>query len=787
MPARSFSKQKNMTAIYTNSANNSITKKLIEDRENYPITFFEKATIDNGEPAAWITDLKTVLTQYLPKDQKLKAISTKALEKLSIAGKDKKFKDWRAANMPVFVSGNVPRRGEPTAYPNLQVFDIDNLELPFSFFEQDIENVPFVLAAFPSQSGKGFRIWVWTNASSETHKDYYAAICKELSKLLNIPLKAEITGTDLPHIDDSTKDINRIWFANHVPEDEIYINWESQTFCLPEVQKSSTTKQKRQPERQQGGGYAYDITIEDEFQDMVRQIVDKRLDLTPGKTANWFKIGVSIANKFGEAGREDFHQVSQFHPGYNRKDTDKQYNECLAKDKGKIKIDTFFKMYGDAGITVDRERIYQNWKSAQSQPAPQPVKEDPEPEEGKEEDFSNKQAKELETALKAKWDFRFNAITRMPEFRIKGKGEFKRMDDYSLNSITRKLRLSGIAGANKTRIAETIESGFSPLVDPIEAFFKELKPDDKDHIKALCETVSPLEGQTEMFEKYLKKWFVGAVANVFTKDRCANHLCFIITGQQGAFKSTWIRHLCPPELINYYFEGNLDPENKDDLFATTANFIYNLDDYFAEVTKKKINSLKSFITKDTVNARRAYGRYPEELPKICSFIASSNDDTFLHDPTGNRRFIPFEVTAIDIEAAKKIDINQVWGQAYQLFRKGFTYWLDREDQQELKEHNSKYEVQSLEFELVNTYFQLPKSRNEATAYLTTADIINWLAQKSSIRMTPKKIGEAMKKAGFDRFQKRLEGKTNPSWVYAIDHTEDIDIHEEKTTGGGLPS
>lgn len=366
MPARSFSKQKNMTAIYTNSANNSITKKLIEDRENYPITFFKKATIKNGEPAAWISNLKIVLTQYLPGDPKLKAISAKALEKLSIAGKDKKFKAWRAANMPVFVSGNVPRRGEPTAYPNLQVFDIDGLDVPVSFLEDDLKNIPFILAAFPSQTGTGLRIFVWTNADQQSHKRYNAAICKELSRLLNIQLKSEIQENNVPHIDDGSTDaINHIWFANHVPEKEIYTNWESETFCLPEVQKSSTTKQKRQ----QGGGYIHEFSMEEKFRDMVRQIVDQRMDLTPGKTRNWFKIGVSIANEFGEAGREDFHQVSQFHPGYNRKDTDKQYSECLAKDKGKIKIDTFFKMYGDAGIKVDTQRLLEARRTPPAPPA----------------------------------------------------------------------------------------------------------------------------------------------------------------------------------------------------------------------------------------------------------------------------------------------------------------------------------------------------------------------------------------------------------------------------------
>lgn len=133
-----------------------------------------------------------------------------------------------------------------------------------------------------------------------------------------------------------------------------------------------------------------------------------------------------------------------------------------------------------------------------------------------------------------------------------------------------------------------------------------------------------------------------------------------------------------------------------------------------------------------------------------------------------------------------MDINQVWAQAYRLFREGFTYWLTREDQEELTGHNTKYEVQSLEFELINTYFEPPAERDSAQGYLTSADVINWLALKSPIRMTSKKIGEALKKAGFERFQKRLEGKRNASWVYAVDYTEEAVIEGEKTTNPPQP-
>jgi len=699
------------------------------------------------------------------------------------------YKKERGKLCPTFQIGDWETRNQCHTYVPILVFDIDGGdESSYKKHLTKCLEIPYLYHMMPSL-GFGGRILVKCNSNPNTHKAYYQAVCKDLSQKLGIPLKEDLKGQEtaknepIPHLDTTTSDLNRLWFACHTPRELVYHNEESEVYCLPEdrAQKTPTKQEQKRPQK---GDYPVAFSQWDKVDNLVSQIERKGEDITKGMTNNWFpKILLPLANEFGEEGRLLAHRVSRFHPDYSQAETDQQYSNALGKDNNQVRINTFYALCKNLGYFVDFDALkakYSTSKATSHTIVSKDIKKD------EQEKITNEQAKALEDALKEFWDFRFNAITRMPEFRKKGEPEFIRMDDYSLNSITRKLRNRKKSGANKARIAETIESSFSPLINPIEEYFKQMQPDGKDHIKALCATVSPLEDQVDMFEKYFTKWAVGAVANVFTKDRCANHLCFILTGQQGAFKSTWIRQLCPPALINYYFEGNLDPENKDDLFATTANFIYNLDDYFAEVTKKKINSLKSFITKDTVNARRAYGRYPEELPKICSFIASSNDDTFLHDPTGNRRFIPFEVTAIDIETAKKINIDQVWAQAYLLFRKGHRYWLDKEDQKELKAHNSKYEVQSLEFDLINTYFQLPKNRNEADLYLNSADIIDKLSAKSSIRISSKKVGEALKKAGFARFQKRLEGRRNPSWVYAIDLVEEVDIEDEKTTKGEKP-
>lgn len=386
----------------------------------------------------------------------------------------------------------------------------------------------------------------------------------------------------------------------------------------------------------------------------------------------------------------------------------------------------------------------------------------------------------LEAALREMAEFRFNTITRFPEMRLKGSKEWKRLDDFMLNSMVRALKKRGTPYAFKTRVSELLESDFSEKVNPIKEYFDKLHPVSNDPIGRMAATITlsgdpaMKEQQDKMFRLFFTKWLVGAVANVYLTDKCANQLCFIIAGPQGTFKSTWIRNLCPPALSDYYIEGSLDPDNKDSILATATNFIFNLDDYFAGITARKINEFKGLLTKNTVKIRRAYARYSEELPKVCSFIASSNEAQFLHDPTGSRRFLPFEVQAIDIQAAQEIAIDDLWSQATQLYKDDYTYWLTRDDQDWLNEYNSQFEVQSNEYEVLVTYMQPPKEGELPEADLTNAEVLAHLQEKVSLKLSAKKIGEALRKAAFPRYQKRRGGCR--SWVYGIKYADEADIY-----------
>ncbi|MEZ5040295.1 MAG: VapE family protein [Saprospiraceae bacterium] len=697
----------------------------------------------------------------------------------------KAYAELKETESPAFIMGVFDFRNDKDCktYSPLQCFDIDGLDNTLvSWILDECKKLDYVFAAFPSVSGAGLRIMIFAQSTPNTHKAIYQAIIDRLSKDLNVPtdkdLREQWKGEGLAskeinqrlkkthHLDSGTNNISRIWFYAHVKKEDCFVNWNSSVF---KVDKVSAAPKQKVVHRLEEGKDANHSTIDDA--EKIRLCLHKveHQNLAPGRNNFVFALACEFC-RFGVLKDAALsHCTSYAEPN----DT----NDPFTKEQIVKTVDSAYK--GKSREFSDAQII--NYRAKLDQGAVRHHKEQEEEEQEDESPESPERAQDqikLEKALEAYAQFRFNEILGMPEYQKNKAKEWALMDDYVLNSIVRDLKLKGIKGASKTRIAETIESGFAKRSNPIQEYFIEAgnNDDGNDYIAELCQTVAPLAGQN-MFRKYFEKWLVGAVANTFIMDRCANHLCFILTGRQGTYKSTWIRMLCPTRLKKYYFEGNLDPENKDNLFVTTANFIYNMDDYFASITIKKINEFKGFLTKNTVKARKAYGHYPEELPKICSFIASSNEDQFLYDTTGNRRFLPFEVSDIDIEAMERINIDKVYGQAYRLYKSGFQYWLSPEDQKELQTYNEQFEVQSLEYELVTTYFEVPKENNPDTRFLINAQILQELRKNTSERISTRKLGEALKKAGFERKQMRMNGKR--VWGYHLIIRNEEEIREDK--------
>lgn len=388
---------------------------------------------------------------------------------------------------------------------------------------------------------------------------------------------------------------------------------------------------------------------------------------------------------------------------------------------------------------------------------------------------------DVENWLKMAYDFRYNTIKQKPEYRkLPTKGEpYQPLDKYTLLSIKRELDAGGFT-ISKDGIMDILCSSFSIAVNPVKDYFKNIFPWDEetDHIAELCATVK-VKNPTH-WETYFKKWLVGVVANVFIDEKCANHTMLVLTGGQGMFKTTWLDNLCPKSIKSYLFTGKLNLESKDTLTLIAEYLFINIDDQLKQLHKKDENELKNLITTPNVKYRRPYDPIITEYPHLCSFMGSVNGNEFLNDPTGSRRFLPFEVLSINIAEAQKFDLDLVYSQAYYLFRNKMRYWFNDEEIDEQNKRNTEFAMSSQEEELVNYYFDTKPSYGSPTGlkFLPSAIILSKLETHSRLRLSAKKLGEALSKLGFEKKQKTHDNKT--TWGYLIYEK----THEEITAQGG---
>ena len=392
---------------------------------------------------------------------------------------------------------------------------------------------------------------------------------------------------------------------------------------------------------------------------------------------------------------------------------------------------------------------------------------------------------EIENYLSTHYDFRYNTVLGRTEYCSKGNNRFVKVGRYEINTFRRELDCDESIATSAENLYSIIESSFSPRINPVQEYFKELPLIDIGNSSSCDDdgcrdsNVSPFSPKaisdlascvvvrnSEKWLPYLTKWLVAVVANAMDDRECHNHTCLVLTGEQGKFKTTFLDLLCPPALHGYSYTGKIYPQEKDTLTYIGQNLIVNIDDQLKALNKRDENELKNLITCPMVKYRMPYDKYVEEHPHLASFVASVNGNDFLTDPTGSRRFLPFEVLSIDINRAKAISMDSVYAEAKALLKSGFRYWFDDDEIAELYRESEDFQVQTAEMELLLRCFEKPTEANPHSSYMTTTEIITYLGLYTHHPLSLKHMGEALRKAGFEKVSKRREGGS-PIYVYKV--------------------
>ncbi|MBR1880244.1 MAG: virulence protein E, partial [Prevotella sp.] len=149
------------------------------------------------------------------------------------------------------------------------------------------------------------------------------------------------------------------------------------------------------------------------------------------------------------------------------------------------------------------------------------------------------------------------------------------------------------------------------------------------------------------------------------------------------------------------------------------------------------------------NERAAYAHYHENRPHLASFCGTGNNVQFLSDPTGTRRWLPFEVENIDSPMSSPFNYEGIYSQAYALYRQGFRYWFDRNEILRLSQHNQQFETARLEMELVMQYFRRPEG-NEPGEFISVAMALQIVGANITQKLSTVILGRAFVELGFEK-------------------------------------
>ena len=205
-------------------------------------------------------------------------------------------------------------------------------------------------------------------------------------------------------------------------------------------------------------------------------------------------------------------------------------------------------------------------------------------------------------------------------------------------------------------IADLVDSFEWDGVSRIEGFLtKWMKADDTPYVHEVSRLI-----------------FAGGINRLYNPGCKFDDVAVLVGTKQGEGKSSLIRWLA----INDEWLGNLKRvEGQESIEAIMGKWICEIPELAAFKRADDVEAIKAFTSLESDRYRRPYDRHPTEYPRRCIFIGTTNNDQFLVDKTGNRRFYPIYCHSdgyqlYQMEKECRAEIRQCWAEARERYKAG---------------------------------------------------------------------------------------------------------------------
>ena len=341
---------------------------------------------------------------------------------------------------------------------------------------------------------------------------------------------------------------------------------------------------------------------------------------------------------------------------------------------------------------------------------------------------------EVTAFLTSRYRFRFNVLTEetevaniannIPDTHLR----YTKVDERWMNSLSMEAIETGIDCWDRD-IQRFVRSRRISEYHPFTAYFEQLPEwDGKDRVSALARRVS----DDPVWVNGFHRWMLGLSAqwmqfhpdtnNANSANRAnsinrANSVApLLVSSRQGLGKSTFCRLLMPNALKAYYTESyDLgSPASAEAKLAACG--LINLDE-FDKLSASKMPLLKNLMQASALNIRKAYKRSASALPRIASFIGTSNREDLLVDRTGSRRFLCVSLEHA-IDCVTPVEHEQLYAQLKAELLSGERSWFNKEEEQAIQQHNALFYKHIPEEEVFRLCFRFATQEDHPQKVLT---------------------------------------------------------------------
>ena len=314
----------------------------------------------------------------------------------------------------------------------------------------------------------------------------------------------------------------------------------------------------------------------------------------------------------------------------------------------------------------------------------------------------------IESFLSRRYELRYNTVKQITEFRPNDL-RFKPwvpLTDRELKSIVvEEMKEGGESWMSDIRTY--IESAHIREHNPIHEFLEGCGAWDRkqNYIEDFARRLP-----TDYFDwpKYFHRWFLAMVAQALDINRdYGNSMVPMLIGDQGFKKSNFCKNILPLGMREYYMD-DIKMDNAEQVERVLGRmWLVCIDEYNAKTAREQAK-IKRILTEKDVQVRKMRSDQYTMKPRLCSFIATTNDPTPLPSGDGSRRYLCVEVKG-QVDMSGRIPYKQMFAQAVtELHHPDCVYWFTSEDEREIQEHNRLYQDSSTLEQVLQNLFEPSK-------------------------------------------------------------------------------